>query len=227
MTEEQWLGCTTNPTWMLNHLRGRVSDRKLRLFAVACCRSIFPHVPEARRGDIEPAIDAAERFADGLASVEELIIIHREMIPWDYDSHAAIEACNPDALHAARRTVRAAADFALTTWVIQNPRYRRRSPEAKSAKRAELVVQTGLARAIFANPFQPVTIAPSWLSWNNRTVPTLAQQIYEERAFEQLPILADALEEAGCQEPSVLDHCRGGGARARGCWVVDLVLGRQ
>jgi hypothetical protein len=65
-----------------------------------------------------------------------------------------------------------------------------------------------------------------WLSWNNGTVANLAQTIYDERAFIRLPILGDALEEAGCSEAAMLAHCRGPGPHARGCWVVDLLLGR-
>jgi hypothetical protein len=80
------------------------------------------------------------------------------------------------------------------------------------------------ARDIFGNPFQPVQINSSWT-----TVPvtSLAETIYQERRFADLPILADALEEAGCSESAILDHCHGEGMHVRGCWVVDLVTGRE
>ncbi len=64
-------------------------------------------------------------------------------------------------------------------------------------------------------------------AWRSETVVALASGIYAERAFDRLPILADALEEAGCNHPDVLAHCRGSGPHARGCWVVDLVLNRS
>jgi hypothetical protein len=83
--------------------------------------------------------------------------------------------------------------------------------------------QAILLRDVFGNPFRPVTIDPSWLAWNNSTIPNLAQGIYEERAFDRLPILADALEEAGCNDADILAHCRSGGDHVRGCWAVDLV----
>jgi hypothetical protein len=76
-------------------------------------------------------------------------------------------------------------------------------------------------------PFRPVTIDPKWLSWNYGTIPAIARRIYDERAFHDLPILADALEDAGCTDQGILSHCRGDGPHARGCWVVDLILGRE
>lgn len=84
-----------------------------------------------------------------------------------------------------------------------------------------------LFRDIFGNPFRPVNIDPAWLAWNNGTVVKLAQAIYDERAFNRMPILAEALEEAGCTDAGILEHCRSGGGHARGCWVVDLLLGRS
>ena len=78
-----------------------------------------------------------------------------------------------------------------------------------------------LLRCIFGNPFRPVVFDPSWLT---ETAVTLATGIYADRAFDRLPILADALEEAGCDHPDVLTHCRQPGPHARGCWVVDGVL---
>jgi hypothetical protein len=81
----------------------------------------------------------------------------------------------------------------------------------------------------FRGPRRPLSRAARAarrLTWNCGTVVKLAQGIYEDRRFEDLPILADALEEAGCQEQSVLDHLRGPGPNVRGCWPLDLILGR-
>jgi hypothetical protein len=83
-----------------------------------------------------------------------------------------------------------------------------------------------LIRDIFGNPFRPVPLDPSWLAWNDSTVSKLAQSIYDDRAFDRLPILADALEEAGCDNADILQHCRQPGEHVRGCWVVDLLLGK-
>ena len=80
-----------------------------------------------------------------------------------------------------------------------------------------------MIRDIFGNPFRPIVANPAWLT---PTAVAIATAIYADRAFEQMPILADALEEAGCTNADVLLHCRSGGPHVRGCWVVDLLLGK-
>jgi hypothetical protein len=89
--------------------------------------------------------------------------------------------------------------------------------------RAERVAQADLLRDIFGNPFRPVTLNPSWLTSD---VTALARQMYDSRDFSPMPILADALQDAGCENPDVLNHCRSDGPHVRGCWVVDLLLGK-
>jgi hypothetical protein len=81
-----------------------------------------------------------------------------------------------------------------------------------------------MLHCIFGNPFRPVSFDPNW---RTSTVVALAEGVYADRAFDRLPILADALEDAGCGHPDILAHCRGPGPHARGCWVVDLVLGKS
>jgi hypothetical protein len=84
-----------------------------------------------------------------------------------------------------------------------------------------------LVREVFGNPFRPCPIEPLWLAWDGGTIPKVAEAIYEERAWDRLPILGDALEEAGCTDEAILTHCREPGGHVRGCWVVDLVLGKD
>jgi hypothetical protein len=84
--------------------------------------------------------------------------------------------------------------------------------------------QAELARDIFGNPFRPVAFSPAW---RTDTAVALARQMYGSRDFGAMPILADALQEAGCDSEEVLSHCRGPGPHVRGCWVVDLVLGKE
>jgi hypothetical protein len=81
-----------------------------------------------------------------------------------------------------------------------------------------------LLRCIFGNPFRPVAVDPSWLTSD---VVALAEGIYQDRAFDRMPILADALQDAGCEHEDVLNHCRQPGEHVRGCWVVDLLLGKK
>lgn len=92
--------------------------------------------------------------------------------------------------------------------------------------RTELAKYAALVREVFFFPFRTPTIHPSWLAWNNGTVVKLAQVIYDDQAFDRLPILADALEEAGCTDADILAHCRQRGTHVRGCWAVDFILGK-
>jgi hypothetical protein len=86
-------------------------------------------------------------------------------------------------------------------------------------------LQCDLLRDLFGNPFRPVKIDPAWLRWNDGTVLKMAPPIYDERAFERLPLLADALEDAGCMEEALLGHLRVPGPHVRGCWALDLLCG--
>jgi hypothetical protein len=79
----------------------------------------------------------------------------------------------------------------------------------------------------FGNPFTWPALDLAWRQWNDRCVERIARVIYDERAFDRLPILADALEDAGCDNADILNHCRSGGEHVRGCWVVDLLLGKS
>jgi hypothetical protein len=91
----------------------------------------------------------------------------------------------------------------------------------------EQKVQSDLLRDIFGNPFRPPTIDPVWITRNGGAVPKLAQAIYAQRRFQDLPVLIDTLEEAGCTNADILAHCRQPGGHVRGCWVVDLLLGKE
>lgn len=97
------------------------------------------------------------------------------------------------------------------------------SPDAHRVWLARMRLICRLGRCIFGNPFRPVALDPGW---RTEAVVGLATGIYADRAFARLPVLADALEDAGCANADVLGHCRGPGPHARGCWVVDLLLGK-
>jgi hypothetical protein len=89
---------------------------------------------------------------------------------------------------------------------------------------SEQAGQSDIIRDIFCNPFRPVTFDPPWRS---DTAVAIARQMYESRDFFAMPVFADALQDAGCDSADILDHCRGSGQHVRGCWVVDLILGRK
>jgi hypothetical protein len=94
-------------------------------------------------------------------------------------------------------------------------------------RQAEEEAQADLLREMLGNPFRPKCAEPAWLAWGSGTVVRLAETIYHDRAFDRLPVLADALEDAGCQDADILGHCRQPGPHVRGCWAVDLLTGRK
>jgi hypothetical protein len=236
VTEQQWLAGATNPTWMVNDIRDKVSPRKLRLFAVACVRPLLPfaRVPpfagEAYRDQAARVIGIAERFAEGIALADELEAAYRESRPFMAPEtdlvYAVHDACNPDARVAAVDITGSATRVAAGNWLDAHPGSRFCSPEASAAERSESVRQAALARCIFGNPFRPTTVAPGWLTWHDGVVRQIAQAIYDEAGFDRLAILADSLEEAGCTDEGWLAHCREAVVHGRGCWVVDLILGK-
>jgi hypothetical protein len=190
MTEQDWLSCT-DPQPMLEFLRGKLSNRKLRLFACACCRNMD------RCGNLSglAAVELAERVADDLLSLTEANLLEQAVRRLFADMWALSH--NP--FHAARR-------------------FANDSKSWKGLPRVELL------RCIAGNPFHAANIQPEWLTWYDGTVVRIARAAYEEPSRYRLPILADALEEAGCTDPRMLDHLRGPGLHARGCWVVDAIL---
>jgi hypothetical protein len=107
--------------------------------------------------------------------------------------------------------------IAIMTCVIN------RKADKQTATVEEQKAQCRLLRDIFGDPFRPVTLKSSWLT---STVLTLVQQIWNSRNFSTMPILADALQDAGCDNEDILNHCRQPGEHARGCFVVDLLLAK-
>jgi hypothetical protein len=91
----------------------------------------------------------------------------------------------------------------------------------------EAPIQAMLLRDIIINPTGLRRMCPTWLAVNGRVVERLAREVYQENSFDLLPILADALEDAGCEDPDILAHCRCEGLHTRGCWVIDLLLSKE
>ena len=225
MTEAEWLACT-DPQKMLAFLCGRASDRKLRLFACACCRRIWHLLSDERS---RRAVEVADCFADGLASREELTVARDTA---DRAHFEAPRSANFRSLNAAPHTAEedlsgSAADAAVCAADAVEI-------AAGGGRRNECRQQVLLLCCIFGNPFRPVPLDPSWLTWHDATIPKLAQAVYEDREMPsghldttRLAILADALEDAGCTDPEILGHCRGPGPHMRGCWIVDLLLNKE
>ena len=279
MTSAEWSE-SVDPEPMLSTVLPSASDRKRRLFAVACCRHVEDWlvvesglVLDERIDDYRAAVGAAERFADGKATSQEMSSAF-----WSADDSAF---CNESVEDATREELRKArfgddpgwparvlpqmsagdrqamesspdpaawledeenadnylstsidpfrdvaeADAALVGETIGRQVLllvrQHGGPEREAEERA---YQAALVREIFGDPFPPPAFDPTWRTLD---VTTLAAGIGEGREFDRMPILADALEEAGCSDAALLGHCRGPGPHAPGCWVLDRVLGKE
>jgi hypothetical protein len=222
MTEEEWLAAN-DPRAMLQHLAGRAGDRKLRLFSCACFRRWWHLVTEQR---LTEALALLERVIEGDATDRDRGRAYRLA-----ETHGPIldvpqQCLAVELLKGAEKTLDrrrcnfgegAAQAFAYAT--------AGHSDNFSSAKRDERTRQADLVRDIFGNPFRHVTFDPDW---RTTTALALATGIYEDRAFDRMPILADALQDAGCTSDDILNHLRDPHAtHVRGCWALDLVLGKE
>jgi hypothetical protein len=247
VTEEEWNTCF-GPEEMLAELALRSDRRKARLFAHACCRRMQIHIqaPELTNH----FLGLLDDFADGGLSYfrTETVVLEFWMksgLRWRgrgdpvFEVAGALDALWPvmqlDVVLLQVRLV--AVRLAILDELSRRERrlwFWQRWPmlSAEECDRIrvqatgnELTAQTALIREIFDNPFQPVALDPMWLTSD---VLSLARGIYDERAFDRMPILADALQDAGCDNDDVLNHCRDANqVHVRGCWVVDLLLGKE
>jgi hypothetical protein len=233
MTEAEWLA-GTDPFRMLRALSRKASARKRRLFAVACCRRIWQLFDESLRQTVREA----ERLADQPASREDWVACRKPAVEWAKQRrreragmglgyYAVLEAASTDARIAAESTANQAAQ-AVSLARADETRAQRDAvwqEVMNTVRTAELREQAALLRDVF-RPFGLPRVAPAWLEWNSGAVARLAQVVYEEGRWQDLPVLADALEEAGCNDSATLDHLRSAAIHVRGCWVVDALTGR-
>jgi hypothetical protein len=245
MTEAEWLHAT-EPGPMLAYLGSKASNRKLRLLACGCCRRIWSLLTDRPS---RTAVDVAEAYADqqteyaslenaaaelsliqdqcygtfgylvqevlhGLPNEEGVESVLSALMDHDEWSTAAVLASYCGAVSPAL-----APEIALTASVLSKPRQ-----QWDEQFTSESAAQCCLVRDIFGNPFRPVVVDPSWL---NSTVVALARGLYEKRAFDLLPVLADALQEADCDNADILTHLRATSIHTLGCWALDLVLGKE
>jgi hypothetical protein len=234
VTEAEWLACG-EPWSLLAFLGGKASDRKRRLFACACCRRIWclssdPDT-EWRR-----AVEIAERYADGaepLAALRAVRVRDYRSEPeynplwsmWPAVASALLPVAN--AFATAR-----AARVAAHNHALRQPAGVR---EAFERTGGEQSAQAELLRDILGNPFRPASACdPAWLARKVGAVAQLAQTAYDDRRLPKgtlemanLVLLADALEDSGCTDTELLGHLRSPGPHVRGCWAVDLVLGKS
>jgi hypothetical protein len=257
MTEQQWMA-SSDPDAMLSALvtpdvcddlfsRLYPLERRIRLYAVACCRRVrglmshagsraavehAEYMAEEGRRDpredhrraAEGAIDACTDLASRRAASAALTASHLRMIRPMEMAFPFYPGPNPPIQpeevfgYAAKTANHCRCAVGLSAVPA----------EGKETLLAEQAAQASLLRDVIGNPFRPrPTLDPAWLRWNDGTVARLARGIYEERRFQDMPILHDALLDSGCDNQDILDHCEGPGPHVRGCWVLDLLLGKE
>jgi hypothetical protein len=174
------------------------------------------------------AVEMGEHYADDIEIEDERSSALRaanEVVDYQADNFGTgigIEATHLNASIAAANTVLSFGGTA--TPGVDIARYTAEHSQQAGALKA---AQVAALRCIFGNPFRPVTINPAWLAWNDGTTVKIAQAIYDKRTFDRLLILADALEDSGCDDEYILNHCHQSSVHVRGCWVVDLILGKE
>ena len=230
MTESEWLS-STNTRSLLEYIVQMSPGRKHWLFACACCRSVWHLLSNAAQEFVEDV----ERSADGQGTVADLIVRFQGSDPYQHFRPLPIVGGN-QAAEAVRSLSWPLLSCSSSTGIceVKGFPFFVGSVSLSSAEALAKTVswaearnpQADLIRDVFGNPFRTAAISPSWQKWNDGTVVKIAQVIYEERAFDRLPILADALEEAGCGDERMLDHGRVLRTHVRGCWLVDGLLGK-
>jgi len=234
MTEAEWRACT-DPEAMLEFLRDKASNRKVRLFLAACCRRVWNLLPDH---SCREAVLVAERFADGNANDRERRAMRKQVAHGGVTDNLTEINARDAAFQINEKTlVKKGALFLGVAAVVghaANPTNECGAAAYKEAYQAEEKAEASLVRCIFGNPFRPVTLNPAQLSWQDGTIPRLAASIYEERSLPdgtldnaRLGVLADALVDAGCSDTEWERHLRGAGTHVRGCWVVDAILGKN
>ncbi|HWE97158.1 MAG TPA: hypothetical protein VG269_24575 [Tepidisphaeraceae bacterium] len=230
MTELEWRHAV-EPQKMLKHLTGSAGERKLRLFAAACCRSIWYIIPKTPH---QAALSVGERYADGIvdeqaleAAVKDVPKVHigdnAEADPYHLDCwrcDAVRSAIAPGKFGTA--SAGSVCELASQAAAMVASYAAGLNSLSDIARRREQQRQAALLREIFANPFRPAAPNPNWLDDEGIA---LANAIYDERQFDRLPELAAKLEAAGCDRPEILAHFKNDRGHVSGCWALDLVRG--
>jgi hypothetical protein len=232
MTEAEWFVCG-DPKKMLAFLGNTASTRKVRLFACACCYRVAHFLIDDRS---RVAIEVLEKYADGQASDEQVVdadVANDETLGMAGNPGDAAACAVSCAVHVPMEGPTWVCGVHMAGGVAEwataavagtggQPSKKRLTRSQSAAKATETRAQANFLRDIFGNPFCSVAFSPVW-----RTALSLALQMYDSRDFSAMPILADALSDAGCDSPDILDHCRDPEqVHVRGCWVCDLVLNK-
>jgi hypothetical protein len=238
-SEAEWLTCE-DPSVMTGYVWKQVSNRKMRLFALACCHRILEYMRDERS---RRAVEVSERFAEGVASEEELaqafddacVVPESDIVDEATDEFVRHHPNFPTGVFVTAKAADAAFSVCFGTQPVANALLKDTASDvadvvyglhgfSHAARTQEMAEHSCIVRDIFGNPFRPITLDPSLVT---PAVTSLATTIYDDRRFDRMPELADALEETGCAQTEILEHCRELGPHVRGCWVIDLLLGKE
>jgi hypothetical protein len=226
MTEAEWMTCTDFSP--MHSYLWKTEKNRPRKYRLAGC-GIFRLIRQGTLSDQESQLlDLGESFADDPSLSDRVDSFNPEDIP----SNFCFEVCYPPFFHSydsnsVARVVSFMQDRLADQWWEQhnfNDEDEAQVESGRQFRRQADVVGATVLRDVFGNPFRPVAFDPAW---QTDIALSLARQMYESRDFSAMPILADALQDAGCDNDDVLNHCRGPGPHVRGCWAVDLVLGKE
>ena len=196
------------------HMSRLEVQRKLRLFYCACCRLLWDVLPDRGR----QAVEVIERYADGLTDAKHLRAARRT-------AEAVVRETQPvwgpDGYAPGAWDVTATARLVVHAAEVHGRLRRGYVPDGEPA---DATARAAFLGELFGNPFRPVEIARAWLT---PTVVTLARVIHADRTFHLMPVLGDALQDAGCASAEVLEHCYGTGPHVAGCWLLDRLTGRN
>lgn len=223
MTEAKWLGCT-DPNQMLRFLRGKVSDRKFRLFACACCRLIWK---DLTLKPVRMAIETAEQYADESETDQELERVHHKGISaFTRSLHKNAGKAVNDPAYATRML-----RMGIAVNAAHAAPFKIKQLDGLSEDKLLKQFSPDRLRCIIGNPFRPVTTSPEWIT---PTVLALAQAAYDNRSLPagtldnaRLAVLADCVEDSGCTAAELLGHLQMAGQHYRGCWALDASLGKK
>ena len=239
MTEQEWITCD-QPLDLARLIRGRVDGSRFRFLAAEWGQQLRPYMIDYDR----PWFDAFALWVAGTGRHPRQVCHEPEFVTMDrwHGPPAFANDCG-DAIrrHDILTAAACAGEGVARIGLPRQPEdvsLRGKSKKKQAAREARLQAEIAASKAhqirvrtqfcdefrdVAGNPFRPVVFAPNW---RTSTAVALAQLMYDSRDFFQMPILADALQDAGCDNDDILNHCRGPGPHVRGCWVVDLVLGK-
>ena len=223
MNKGEWLICN-DPQAMLEFVREKTSRRKLRQLACAFCRRVFHLLSEESRGDLDiPGRDWRKgHLLSANISRSTRPGRHLDLDLFNAATGSAWATLDMDPFQAASRAALSASNAVADALVRSGE-----SPSRLGSRAVEQEKQADLVRDVFGHLFFTGKMDLSWLRWNDGTVGRMASRINEERRFFDLPILHDALLDAGCDDEEILCHCRQINTHIRGCWVIDLLIGKE